>query len=548
MRVLLVEPAYRTTQLKKNSLVPTNGMEDLKPYGEDDTRWYPPLGLMKLARFHKQRGDEVKFVSGCDSSLFEDSSSPREIMFSTSNLWDRVYITTLFTFHFDKIVETINFYKDAVGGTTGKIFVGGVMASMMAQDLFSATGIYPVVGSLTSPRQIGLEGTENIDNLPPDYSILNPRVYGIGDTYYWYASRGCVMKCAWCAVPKIEPVYESYFDIKHIIKALRSEFGDKSHLKLMDNNIMAAPTLAKTVDDLLELGYGKGVTTSGKSQKKRSIDFNQGMDATYFTEEKVKLISQLNVRPVRIAFDRVAEKKQYVKALELAHKYGLLEFSNYLLYNWKDTPKDLYERIEINIELNEMMRTTGKRMGAIYSYPMRYAPIDEKRGSEANRRRDYVESVPVETKDWLKDPAWTKRFVRNIEIMKGAAHGAISPTPTLARRTVGNNFEEFVQNLYMPEELLRNRNKHEKRIYANGRKNLTGSGKIEEFREFVAGLLKEQGERFRFFHEAVCENSIKTIRKSLENCTDKEMKKWLELYLVKGEKRERSPLLSASNF
>jgi hypothetical protein len=216
----------------------------------------------------------------------------------------------------------------------------------------------------------------------------------------------------------------------------------------------------------------------------------------------------------------------------MAHKYGLTEFSNYMLYNWKDTPKDLYDRIKINIELNEKMQKDKTKRGAIYSYPMRYAPIDEKRGEAANRRRDYVTSVPIESTNWSQDPAWTKRFVRNIEIMKGAANGAISPTPTLARRTVGDTFEEFIQNLYMPEELLRNRNKHERKVYARGVQR-RGSGKVEEFRDFISDLLNKRDSRFIFFHEAVSENNVKKIREYLSKCNDPEIKKWLKMYLVK---------------
>jgi hypothetical protein len=100
----------------------------------------------------------------------------------------------------------------------------------------------------------------------------------------------------------------------------------------------------------------------------------------------------------------------------------------------------------------------------------------------------------------------------------------------------------------MPEELLRNRNKHEKKIYSGGRKNHNSTGKLEDFREFISGLLKEQGDRFRYFHNVVTENSSKTVKLALETCKDKEIKEWLELYLVKGQKQERYPLLSASNF
>ena len=118
MRVLLVEPDYRRTSPKlsgcQNSAAGTKN---------DETLWYPPLGLMKLSRFHKDRGDEVCFVRGCDPTVFSD-----ETLFDPAKVWDRVYITTLFTFHFDKIIKTINFYLKAVGETVSKIYVGGIMA------------------------------------------------------------------------------------------------------------------------------------------------------------------------------------------------------------------------------------------------------------------------------------------------------------------------------------------------------------------------------------------------------------------------------------
>ena len=114
--------------------------------------------------------------------------------------------------------------------------------------------------------------------------------------------------------------------------------------------------------------------------------------------------------------------------------------------------------------------------------------------------------------------------------MKGAAHGAISPTSSLARRTIGATFEEFVANLYMPEELLRNRNKHEKKIYPFEQKRRQGTGLVEKFRAFVCGLLARQEERFLFFHNAVSPNSVRVARMYLANTKDRELKKWLKLY------------------
>ena len=88
-----------------------------------------------------------------------------------------------------------------------------------------------------------------------------------------------------------------------------------------------------------------------KTPKNRYVDFNQGVDARYLTEEKVKLLSQIPIRPLRIAFDELKIEKQYVKAIELSAKHGIKNLSNYLLYNYEDKPEELYIRMKINVEL-----------------------------------------------------------------------------------------------------------------------------------------------------------------------------------------------------
>lgn len=518
MRVLLVEPAWQKTKRGSG-----------KQHQSEETKWYPPLSLMKLSRFHKNRGDEVRFVRGCDQTLFSEAG-----LFSPEDTWDRVYITTLFTFHFREVVKTINFYIDAVGGTTSKVYVGGIAASLMANDLFEATGIYPITGILSSAAMIGFaDDNTNIDELPPDYSVIDGERYAVNDTFYAYASRGCVLKCAWCGVPKIEPTFHGYIDIKATVRALRNEHGDFSLLRLMDNNIIASRSLKQVVDDLLELGYGKGEVTNGKRPRQRIVDFNQGLDATYFNDETVALISKLNIKPMRIAFDRANDHKAYLRALELSQAAGVTEFSNYMLYNWKDTPRDLYERLVINIKMNEKWAAQGNGhpVGTIYCYPMRFAPIKNDSGQHENQRREMIWPDREPDRNWLARPVWTPRFIRNIEVMKGAANGAISPTPRLAWRTIGRSFEEFLLNLYMPEELLRNRNRHERTVHEGEPARKAGTGKIEDFRGFIMEILKEHGPRFRFFHNAVSANRTQRVRKEREQCRDREMKDWLGLYI-----------------
>ena len=524
MRVLLVEPDYRhgSIAFRKAAKDP-----DKKKKRDDESLWYPPIGLLKLATYHRGRNDEVKFVNGCDKSAIKELD-----LFSHELLWDRIYITTLFTFDWSNVIKTIEFYKKAVGGSVGKIFIGGIMASIIPEDIFEETGISPIIGVLDSARKIGFPDDDtDIDALHPAYDLMDKDIYAVNDTYYAYTTRGCKRRCKWCGVPEIEPVYHDYIDIKPMIRALRIEYGDKARLKLMDNNILASDHLEQIVNDLLELGSGRGQITETRSH--RVIDFNQGLDAKHFTEEKIALLAQLNIRPMRIAFDRLTYRESYLNALAMARRHGFREFSNYMLYNEQDTPRDLYERIMINTEKKEEWRNENGKAGAvIYSYPMRFAPIKDDSPARLNRHRDYVPPPPPRDIDFLNDARWTKRFTRNIEIIKGASHGAISPTPSLALRAFGENYEEFIANLYMPEELLRNRNKYEARIYACDPDRKPGTGDVERFREFVHRLLRAQDDAFFEFHEAVTPCTAEAVKDALKTCRNNEVREWLPWYLT----------------
>ena len=101
MRVLLVEPNYKNK--------------------------YPPMGLMKISTYHKRLGDYVRFVKGYDLSV-------------DSEVWDRIYVTTLFTFDFDISIETIKHYM-SLSKSLDSFYVGGIMASLMPGKIVEATGI-----------------------------------------------------------------------------------------------------------------------------------------------------------------------------------------------------------------------------------------------------------------------------------------------------------------------------------------------------------------------------------------------------------------------
>ena len=524
LKVLLVEPDYR----RNSSSIIKKAKEQTKPLKKivDESLWYPPIGLMKLARFHNDKEDEVDFTYGCK----EESEK-----LGLFKYCDRIYITTLFTFQWNKTIKTIDFYKNIVANDLSKIYVGGILASLLADKVYETTGIKPVEGIIRSPKQINLLGDENIDHLPPDYNILDSQLYAINDTYYAYATRGCSNSCTWCGVPKIEPGGVYSIGIKKMIESMRNSYGEKSRLKLMDNNVLASKEFPKIVDDLVELGYGKNNGEIYGLTKERTVDFNQGLDARFITEESMRLLNKLNIKPMRIAFDRVEYKEDYIRALTIANSYGVKSFSNYILYNYNDTPKDFYDRLMMNIELNEKWRgKQGEPSVTIYSYPMRYAPIDSTISPtkvSPDKDLELSESSDINTNTIYEELPWTRRFIRNIEIMKGAAHGVISPTPSLARRTLGETFIEFIHNLYMPEELLRYRNKYERRVYELEPSRKPGNGKVEDFHNYLTNLIEARNQRFIAFHNVVSKNSKESIRKFLLNCVDKELKKWLKVYL-----------------
>src|SRR6266700_1932662 len=107
---------------------------------------YPPLGLMKIAQYHGPRGkcDKVWFVKGEDQSLF-------------STAWDRIYITTLFSFEFARISQSIDFALRVANAQADKVFVGGIAASLMYERFVEEPrwrGIRFIRGLLSQPPAV----------------------------------------------------------------------------------------------------------------------------------------------------------------------------------------------------------------------------------------------------------------------------------------------------------------------------------------------------------------------------------------------------------
>jgi hypothetical protein len=91
--------------------------------------------------------DRVRFIKGEDRSVLSET-------------WDRVYVTTLFSFEFTRIAQSIDFAKAVVNGQTDKIFVGGIAASLMHERFVQEPhwrGIRFIKGLLGGPSALSLQ-------------------------------------------------------------------------------------------------------------------------------------------------------------------------------------------------------------------------------------------------------------------------------------------------------------------------------------------------------------------------------------------------------
>ena len=540
---------------------------------------YPPIGLMKIASYHRILGDNVVFYKGnvkeftvnhtvdsCITRLNEvipdinwlekideihkyiktgHSTKLKAILsdltlisdgnialseqwlkhFSNSHKtkkydfkWDRIYITTLFTFYWKITVQTIHDAKHIVKSNK-ELKVGGVLASLLTKEVEMETGIKPLTGLLDKPGTLDPRRKKAqaliIDHLPLDYSILDETgyKYPTGSAYFTFMTKGCTRKCKFCSVPKLEPIYKEKITTKDNFEATKNKHGEQRNLLLMDNNVLGSPKFSEIIQEIKEMGFTKGAKfiepnqlniaiknlesgdndraymsrsyqliqeflnkrVKGKKQQKvydicekfnilkletttklnliqaykelkeiyeryrnkafknRYVDFNQGVDARYINDENMKLISEIPINPLRIAFDHWGIRKQYENAVRLAAKYGINKLSNYLLYNFKDKPVDLYNRLKLNVDLSDELDIH------IYSFPMKFIPLF---GEEAKNR------------NYISEPLWNKKFIRAIQSISNVTKGIVPPGRSFFEKAYGRSEQEYFELLYMPEVFI----------------------------------------------------------------------------------------------
>ena len=303
---------------------------------------YPPLGLLKLGAYHKKQGDKVRLYRGIVDNGFEP---------------DIIYITSLFTYAWEPVHEVIRFYRNKY--KKAEVIIGGIYATLCPEHLRKEFGYRIKIHRGLMPE---------IENIKPDYSLVPD-----WDSSILFASRGCIRKCPFCSVAKLEPVFQPRESIKHLVHP------EHKRIIFWDNNILASPYWRNIFDELERFN--------------KEVDFNQGLDARLLTEDIALRLKRLRIPIIRLAYDSMGIRIPLEKAVNLLKGLGVdgRRISVYCIYNHKDKPEDFLNRMKD-------LLTWG-----VVTYPMRYEPL------KPGRKNRYIS--PYWTAEQLEMLAKARRVI-----------------------------------------------------------------------------------------------------------------------------------------
>lgn len=246
---------------------------------------FPNLALMKISAYHKSRGDQVEFAF----PMYR---------------YDKVYVSKVFGDEYSKMPPLYIQADEIVYGGTG-----------FAITVENGKEVYHKSEDKPLPPEI--------EHIYPDYTLY-PNL--TKDTAYGFLTRGCPNNCGFCIVSQKECA-------RAVKVADLSEFwrGQK-HIKLLDPNLLACKDRADLLRQLID--------------SRARVDFTQGLDARFVTEEAAALLKQIKIDKVHFAFDYMKNKKAIIKGLQTYKRVCGTRENNaivYMLTNYDTTiEEDLY--------------------------------------------------------------------------------------------------------------------------------------------------------------------------------------------------------------
>lgn len=321
-----------------------------------------PVGLLKIATKVHNKG-ATPYLHRCNYDGYPDLS--RLGHFSTA------YVTSIFTWDWNHVYDAVKYAKRFAD----KVYLGGVYTSVLPEHA-QKSGADKVVTGLVW----------EIEDLRPMYQLVPDCDYSVV-----HASRGCIRKCGFCVIPRIEGKIKEKSDIKRFV------YPTHKRILVYDNNILAMKSWDDIWWQLRRIG--------------KPVDFNQGIDSRILSNNPriADQLMKLNLKAdehisIRFGFDNINYTKHVVNSINMLEERGLdgRRIMCLTLYNFKDTPDDFFERVRTTLSL-----------GAV-CLPMRYQHIEL---PEALERNSYI------------GKHWTKKELRLVSnfIWRYGSHGSIPP-------------------------------------------------------------------------------------------------------------------------
>lgn len=479
---------------------------------------FPPIGLMKIATYHRKKGDYVEFYKG-------------KAPYTKISNFDRIYITTLFTFYFDTSVDTINHYSNYINKEN--IFVGGIAATLLTNIFKKETKINNIIkGQLNDSSLIGFSDKINIDELPLDYDILDDILYEYpaGDNFFIYTTRGCPRKCPFCAVHELEPEFKYTNNIIAQINNTRNIYGDKRNVLIMDNNILYALELKDIIQDLNNLGFNNNAPNF--------------IYPSYFNVilDKIKRRKTLGLKTLKQEDELISFLKNFkkrIKSRESATKYNLLvdeiekeEDIFYTVLKYKNELNSIIEKYRFKTKLQRYVdfnqgldcRLLNEKRMKILSYipikPFRlaYDNVKSTKKYESAFNLSYkhgvryysnyilynyddnpqdlwkrlyntiklyeiktdiqafsfpMKYVPINIKDRdFISHKWNKKYLSALNVVLNVTKGVVAKELDFFYKAYGKNENDFIKILTMPNEFIKHRLFFEDKGYINNWNNL----------------------------------------------------------------------------
>lgn len=271
----------------------------------------PNLALMRLAAFHRERGDDVYFTR----SPYRQAGEPA---------YGRVYGSAIFSFTAERVARLkLEFPNAVVGGTWN---------------------VNELRGSGQEPLTL-----ERFDHHIPD--ALDYSDYPEFDASIGFTQRGCRLKCKFCVVPVMEGKPRSVGTIADIWRGP----GYPKHLHILDNDFFGQPEWKERLHEIRD--------------GKFAVCFNQGFNIRLINQEAAEEIATVNYRDDQFdrkrlytAWDNLKDEKIFFRGVEILRRAGVRpsHMMVYMLIGFD--PAETWERV-----LYRFQRM--KEMG-MHPYPM----------------------------------------------------------------------------------------------------------------------------------------------------------------------------------